>query len=312
MITDIQKASMLKRIAAGIFDAILFITLAVGMVWMLTEIVNYDSYHQAYQSDLSAYEEQFGVSFDGDYSTPTEEQTEKIHQTVRYAFGLEPDQRGNPLTESQRSAIKSQVEAALSEKNVTFSGDYKNLSAEHQTIVNNVIMENAMKAANADASLTKNFRIVMSLTLVTITFGLFLAALILEFVIPLVLKNGQTVGKKIFSIGLVRLDGVQLTPLQLFVRSILGKFTIEIMIPVYIIIMLFFGFMGAVGILVLFAILLLQIILLITSRTNSLIHDTMAGTVAVDIASQMIFRSTDDLIAYQKKVHAEQAARSNY
>ena len=250
MITDIQRASVLKRIAAGIFDAILLITLAVGFTWMLTSFVNYNRYHDAFQAGLDRYEAQYSVDFDADYNT---------------------------LSEAQKQAL-----------------------------------EEATKAVNQDTELTKNLSMVMSLTLITVTFGILLAVVALEFIVPLILKNGQTIGKKIFSIGLVRIDGVQLTTLQLFVRTILGKFTIEIMIPVYIIIMIIFNAIGFVGILVLGAIGLLQIILLIVTHTNSLIHDSMAGTVAVDIASQMIFRTTDDLIAYKQKVHAEQAARSNY
>jgi len=250
MITDIQKASMLKRIAAGIFDAILFITLAVGFVWMMNAIVNFDSHYDAYQSGLSKYEEQYGVDFDADYTA---------------------------LTESEKATF-----------------------------------DEAVKEVNADQEMVRILSILMNLTLISVTFGIFLAMFVLEFIVPLLLKNGQTLGKKIFGIGLVRIDGVQLTTLQLFVRAILGKFTLETMIPVYIIIMLFFGVMGFIGILVLGAILLLQLILLIVTRTNSLIHDSLAGTVAVDISSQMIFRTTDDLIAYKKKIHAEQAARSNY
>ena len=48
------------------------------------------------------------------------------------------------------------------------------------------------------------------------------------------------------------------------------------------------------------------------TRNHSLLHDLMAGTVVVDYASQKIFQSTEDLIAYQKKIAAERAARQDY
>ena len=250
MITDIQKASLLKRIAAGLFDAILIGIFAVGFAWMLTSILDYNSHHAAFQEGLSRYEQQFGVDFDADLSNLTEEQQ--------------------------------------------------------------ITYEAAYQAVNADKEMSRTLSIMMNLTIICTTFGIFLAVFLLEFVIPVILKNGQTIGKKIFAIGVVRIDGVQLTNLQLFVRTVLGKFTIEIMIPVYIIIMIVFNAIGIVGILVLGGIMLLELILLIATQTNSLIHDSMAGTVAVDIASQMIFRTTEDLIAYKKKIHAEQAARSIY
>ena len=38
----------------------------------------------------------------------------------------------------------------------------------------------------------------------------------------------------------------------------------------------------------------------------------MAGTVAVDYASQTIFPSTEALVEYKKRIAAERAARSPY
>ena len=254
MITDIQKASLLKRIAAGIFDGILLCILAVGFAWLLTSAMDYDGNSAKLMDAKQRYEQQYGVSFD-----ITQEEYEALPELQRANY------------------------------------------------------DTASKACNADPDVQATFSTLYNIILLSITFGILLAIVVIEFLIPLILKNGQTVGKKIFSIGLIRVDGVQLTTLQLFVRSILGKFTVEIMIPVYLILMMFFGMpVGSIGVIVIGAILLIQVVLLIVTRTNSLIHDTMAGTVAVDIASQMIFRTTNDLIAYKTKIHAEQAARSNY
>ena len=84
------------------------------------------------------------------------------------------------------------------------------------------------------------------------------------------------------------------------------------MIPVLIIMMIFWGSIGIVGPIVLGLIGLLQIVLLIVSRTNSVIHDYLANTVTVDMSSQLIFRTTEELIAYQKRVAAEKAAKQVY
>ena len=133
-----------------------------------------------------------------------------------------------------------------------------------------------------------------------------------EFFMPLWLGNGQTLGKRIFSLCLVRNDGVKLNTMQLFARTILGKFTVETMLPVYILLMLFFGTMGLTGTLILFALLAAQVLCLMVTRTNSAIHDLIAGTVVVDKDSQTIFRTTEDLIAWKKRVAAERAARAPY
>jgi uncharacterized RDD family membrane protein YckC len=153
------------------------------------------------------------------------------------------------------------------------------------------------------------YDMVINLTLTMTTTGILLAYLIWELGIPLMLGNGQTVGKKIFGIGLMRTDGVQINTLQLFTRTVLGKFTIETMIPVYVLLMMFWGTGGLMGTALLVILLAAQIIVVAVTRTNSAIHDLMAGTVMVDIASQMIFRSSGDLIAFQKQLHAESVSR---
>ena len=168
----------------------------------------------------------------------------------------------------------------------------------------------AYQALTADEDVMYAYNMVINLTLTVTTVGILLAYLIWEFAIPLLLGNGQTLGKKIFGLGLMRSDGVQINTLQLFTRTVLGKFTIETMIPVYILLMIFWGAMGLGGTLILLVILAAQILSLAVTRTNSAIHDLMAGTVVVDAASQLIFRSTEDLIAFQKQIHAERAART--
>ena len=170
----------------------------------------------------------------------------------------------------------------------------------------------AYAALIADQDAMYAYNMMLNLTLVVTTGGLLLGIMLWEFMIPLWLGNGQTLGKKAFSLCLVREDGVQMNTMQLFVRTLLGKFTIETMIPVYILLMLFWGTIDLTGTLLLAALLLGQAVCVGMTRNNSAIHDLLAGTVVVDMSSQNIFRSTEDLIAYQKRVAAERAARQTY
>lgn len=172
--------------------------------------------------------------------------------------------------------------------------------------------EAAYSALIADEGAMKAYNMMLSLSLVITSLGILLGVLIWEFVMPLWFGNGQTLGKKIFGLCLIRQDGVQVNNLQLFARMILGKYTIEIMIPVCILLMIFWGVMGVSGTMILLALLAGQAICLIVTRNNAALHDLLAGTVVVDMASQTIFRSTEDLIAYQKRIAAERAARQPY
>ena len=171
---------------------------------------------------------------------------------------------------------------------------------------------NAYQALVKDKEAIYSYNMVINLTLLIITLAVLFAYLALEFFIPIKFENGQTLGKKIFGVAVMRTDGIKVTAPLLFIRTILGKFTIETMIPVLICIMIFFNTIGIVGILILGLILLLQIILMISTHTNSCIHDVLAKTVAVDMQSQLIFDTEEEMIAYKNRVHAEQVARQTY
>ena len=170
----------------------------------------------------------------------------------------------------------------------------------------------AYAAFSADEDAIYNFNMIVQLSMVIASISILLGYLSLEFVVPLFLKEGRTLGKKIFGIGLMRTHGVRINAVSLFIRTFLGKFTIETMIPVLIILMILWGTIGIVGPLVIVGIALLQIILLATSHTNSLIHDRLSDTVVIDMESQMIFDTEDELIEYTKRLHAEKASKQVY
>lgn len=183
--------------------------------------------------------------------------------------------------------------------------EFLKLSEEQQKAWNE-----AYQALIKDEQAMYSYNMVINLTLIITTLSILFAYLLLEFFVPLRLGNGQTLGKKIFGVAVMRTDGVKITAPLLFIRTVLGKFTIETMIPVLILVMIFFNMIGIAGMLILGLILLLQIILLATTYTNSCIHDVLAKTVAVDMSSQMIFESEEKMVEYKNKVHAEKVKLS--
>ena len=155
------------------------------------------------------------------------------------------------------------------------------------------LYETALSEFSADSEAGYLYSMLINLTLLIITFSLLLAYLTLEFALPLAFGNGQTAGKKIFGLAVMRTDHVKITPLLLFIRTVLGKYTVETMIPVMILLMIFFGVSGIGGTLIVLALLLVQAILLIVTPTRAPIHDLLAHTVTVDLASQRIFESAE-------------------
>lgn len=185
--------------------------------------------------------------------------------------------------------------------------EYENLSPEDLERY-----AQALEAINADQSVMRTYSIVVNLTLVIASVSVLLGCLALELLVPLWLGNGQTLGKKIFGIALIRTDGVRVTPFMMCVRTILGKYTVETMIPILIIIMLLFQLVGLGGTLIIGLILLLQIIVVIVTPTNSALHDLFACTVAVDMASQRIFATTEEFLEHKKRLSADAANKADY
>lgn len=170
----------------------------------------------------------------------------------------------------------------------------------------------AYEALIGDEQAMADYNLMLNLTLVIISLAILLAVLILELAVPLYFGNGQTLGKKIFGLAVMRVDSVKMNHMQLFARTILGRYTIDIMIPVYAALMLFWGALNIYVTLLLLVLTLVQVLLPLLNRMGCCLHDLLAGTVVVDYGSQMIFRTSEDLIAYQKKQAADRAARQPY
>ena len=182
--------------------------------------------------------------------------------------------------------------------------EYMNMTDEEQ--------ENyslACDALTADDDAAAAYNMVVNETLLISSLSLLIAFLVWEFAIPLWLKNGQTPGKKIFGIGLMHTSGIEITPVLLFIRTVLGKYTIETMLPLLLIMMISFNIIGRAGTVILGILFISQLILIIVTPTNSPIHDLLAKTVAVDISSQRIFKNGAELVEYKKKLAAEEAER---
>ena len=180
--------------------------------------------------------------------------------------------------------------------------DYQNLSDEEKELY-----EQAMDAFSEDAEANYVFSLLINHILIMLTIGTLVAFFLLEFLVPLLFGNGQTLGKKVFGVAVMHENHVKIKPFALFVRAILGKYTIETLVPIYVFIMIVFGALGIVGIAVLLGLLILQLVTIATSKTNSTIHDLLSHTVCIDYVSQLIFEDADALVRY-KAERAREAA----
>lgn len=172
----------------------------------------------------------------------------------------------------------------------------------------------AWEAVARDGAAAGAYRMILSLSVVIVSLSILAGYMVTEFFVPLKLKNGMTLGKKIFGLGVMGTDGVRLRGPGLFIRTVLGKYTVETMIPVLILVMIYWGVVGVVGPAIVLLILAGQAAAALCTRREGfrLIHDLMAGTVVVDFASQRIFESREEKNEFLMREAAERAQRQEY
>ena len=285
---ELRKIGIVKRASAWLLDAILLAVLATGFMFIISLISNFN-HQQELANRYSEEWENFRVEY-----------MEAISDY--YGFVYRDDGDGYTV---EKNGVQSSLNAVM-ELFAQSEGefDYSKISAQKTAEAYEVYLTlTPGEKANAQ------YNLVYSLLFMMLAIGILLARMILEFVIPIIFKNGQTVGKKVFGIGLVRVDCVRVNTLALFARTVLGKFTIETMFPLLMIFMIFFGGVVLLGIILLVAFLLMNIILFFATRNRTPIHDLLAGTVAVDIKLQMIYQSEDELI--EKKALAARESAEN-
>ena len=172
----------------------------------------------------------------------------------------------------------------------------------------------AWEAVAEDETASGAYRMILSLSVLIVSLSILAGYMVTEFFVPLKLKNGMTLGKKIFGLGVMTADSIRLRGPALFIRTVLGKYTVETMIPVLILVMIYWGVIGIVGPAVILLILAGQAAAALSTRREGfrLIHDLMAGTVVVDFASQRIFENPEEKNAFLMREAAERARTQEY
>ena len=173
------------------------------------------------------------------------------------------------------------------------------------------LYQQANKAFGKDAAIQELYEKMFSTAVSIASLSTLSTYLILYFAIPLIFGNGQTLGKKIFNLAVVRTNCVKISGPVLFTRSILGQCVIETMVPILLVFMLLFGVIGGAGPLVILLLLVLQVVMIAITPTHSAIHDLLADTAVVEYSSQMIFASEEELIAYKKAEHEKLVSQNH-
>ena len=288
---ELRKIGIVKRASALLLDAILLMVLTTGFIFIISLISKFD-HHQKLANEYYNEWEGFRKDYAGDVAE-------------YYGFVYKEDGENYTVEKDGNKSDLDAVFTKLGKSNGEFDSSIPNFEKVAEAY-------DVYMALTPAAKVEAQYKLVESLLFMMISIGLLLSYIVLEFILPLILKNGQTVGKKVFGIALVRVDCVKITTLALFARTILGKFTIETMFPVFLIYMLFFGGLGFISIILLAAMAILNIVLFFATKNKTPIHDLLAGTVAVDMKLQMIFQSEEELIQKKSLAAKDEAEKAKW
>lgn len=279
---EIRKIGIVKRASALLLDLILLAVLATGFMFVISLVCNYRAEEQLSTQNYVAWED-FRKNYVGDVAS-------------HYGFTYEEDGNAYVIKKDGEDSSLNELMKAL----------YESKGEDGETKE----AYDAFMALPPVEQVNLQYKYVYTLLFMMISLGILLSYLVLEFIVPAILKNGQTVGKKVFGICLVRPNCVKITTVALFARTVLGKYAIETMFPVLLAFLFFFGGIGVLAIILFAALALLNIVLFCALKNRTPIHDLLAGTVAADMKLQMIFGSEEELAekkALEQKEFIEQS-----
>lgn len=155
--------------------------------------------------------------------------------------------------------------------------------------------QDAWDAFNDDEEACAYYDKSIALSVAVITVASFTSLLVFEYIIPLIFKNGQTIGMKILKIGLIDKNGIKINHMQLFIRFLFGKFLISMILPIYGFIYMMFNFTGGLYGFILFAFInLMNILMFFTGKNHAAIPDAISNVYAVNIEETYIFDSIEE------------------
>ena len=323
---EIRKIGIVRRASALLLDAILLAVLATGFMYLISLMCNYSgqdakvrSYYTQWDDYRIEYMADIADSIDGFEYVEAEDGNHKI---LKDGLESSPDVLISALINSiceKHEELGFAYHQNGSNYSILKDGKPSSLGELIDTLLEDVDEPDRMDEAliaygnlPSISTINNQERYNRTLLFLMITFGILLSYAVLEFILPIVFKNGQTVGKKVFSIGLVRPNCVKITILSLFTRTFVGKYAIETMFPLLLVFMFFFTGNKILAIILFAALTLFNVIVFFVTKNRTPIHDILSGCVAADMRVQMVYDTEEEMIEQKKAKHKEYIESSNY
>ncbi len=247
---EIQRAPLLRRLAAFLIDILLRGILIVALLSLFASVTRFEEKKQRMETIYDEIAERFGIS-------PND---------VIDSSALPPD-------EQERYRL-------------------------------------ANEALAADEEAGSLYRWLIISYVAGVSGAILITYLLLEFAVPLLFRDGRTVGKRLFGLCVVHTNCVRMEAGAMFIRSFFGKYIVETMISVLGIILLNMGAVGSAALMLPILLLLFEAVLFFAGKNRQLIHDYFAQSAVADYQSQPIYDTLDELNKAKGKKTAKAAKMS--
>ena len=165
----------------------------------------------------------------------------------------------------------------------------------------------ALNALNSDEGALSVLSSIVKIAWLSLAVGLLVAYIILEVMLPLIFKNGQTVGKKAMGLCVMHKEHVKVSVMQVIYRAIVGKYFVETLVPITMILLQLSRTLGTTAVLILSAIVMTQGFVVLMSQANCGIHDKLFKTMVADYEQQYIFDTLEEKRAYEQELEEREA-----
>ncbi|MBQ3894589.1 MAG: RDD family protein [Clostridia bacterium] len=152
----------------------------------------------------------------------------------------------------------------------------------------------AVDAMNADERANNALKTYLIYALSILAGGALISGLLLEFLVPLLFKDGRTLGKKLFGLGVMRTGMLRVKAPVLFVRGVIGKAVFELLLPAVMTATALMGVTGIFGFIMVGVFGIAEIVALVKTGGQCFLHDVLADTYVIDWSSQPIFDTAEE------------------
>lgn len=200
------------------------------------------------------------------------------------------------------------------EGTISYNGQTYIICTEDKSITSEEA-NNRIKAMTSDQTFKDNY-FKMNLGPIVITSSaLLISLLIYEYIVPIFLKHGRSLGKYLFGIGYVNEDDLDISMKNLTIKFLFGKLVVNVVIPYTgVLLIIYQTGLVIIGCVFVLGIPIINLLMLFLSKDQRLLSDYIGKMKPVDNNCQVYFKTIEELNAAKCKdaVKEEKAKKIIY